>query len=331
MVVKTGWVSSLSCVFLDFWQWRKEAEERCRSSYCAETSTKKMASGDIKFFLRCRRSGYVKCHSQGTGTRVARKGSMKINAVCTSFMEVMFWKDGGATVHFCRTHYGHPDDGKHLRMNTEERERIRQLILEGHTASGIIAIMKTHMPQHRHHLLKYSKIRNISVRQNLYMTRDRNLAGSSRRVFPGDVLKTDQIPLNLQVVKEVEVEAEKEEEVASSTVVLEPQPQASEAPVISPDSDNIESLQTEVKKKIERLSCLASSVMSETTLRYLSENLGFLTNMLESESRIEVVAEPSEHVEASEQSVVLHEDIDGNPLVLLCSPNSIDDLVTKKK
>lgn len=315
----------------DFWQWRKEAEERCRSSYCAETSTKKMVSGDIKFFLRCRRSGYVKCHPQGTGTRVARKGSMKINAVCTSFMEVIFMKDGGATVHFCRTHYGHADDGQHLRMNAEERESIRQLILEGHTASAIIATMKTRMPQHRHHLLKYSKIRNISVRQNLYMTRDRNLAGGSRLVLPGELVgEAGQDSLSLQVVKEVEVQAE-EEVMSSHTLDLEPHPQAPVAAVTTQDSDNVETLQTEVKKRLNKLSCLASSVTSESTLRYLSENLGFLTDLLESESRIEVVTEPSEHSEASDQNVVLHKDIDGNSLVLLCSPRSIDDLVDKKK
>lgn len=323
----------ITYIFLDFWQWRKEAEERCRSSYCAETSTKKMVSGDIKFFLRCRRSGYVKCPPQGARTRVARKGSMKINAVCTSFMEVIFMKDGGATVHFCRTHYGHADDGQHLRMNSEERESIRQLILEGHTASAIIATMKTRMPQHRHHLLKYSKIRNISVRQNLYMTRDRNLGGGSRPVFSGELVSdTGQDSISLQVVKEVEVQAEEQEEVMSShTLDLQPHPHSSVAPVTTQDGDSVQTLQTEVKQRLDKLSSLAASVTSVSCLRYLSENLGFLTDLLENESRIEVVTEPSEHSEAGDQNVVLHKDIDGNSLIILCSPRNIDDLVDKKK
>lgn len=257
---------------------------------------------------------------------------MKINAVCTSFMEVMFNRNGGATVHFCRTHYGHADDGQHLRMNSEERESIRELILEGHTASAIIATMKTRMPQHRHHLLKYSKIRNISVQQNLFMTRGRDLAGVSRRVFPGEVVgEIGQESLSLQVEKEVEVKAEEEEDKSSThPQILEPHPQVPTAAGTNQEMENTERLQAEVKKKIERLSSLTSSVTSHTTLRSLSENLGFLTDLLESETQIEVVTEPSEHSEVSEQNVVFHKDIDGNTLVLLCSPKSIEDLVNKK-
>lgn len=267
-------------------------------------------------------------------TKGARKGSVKINAVCTSFMEVVFDRSGGATVHFCRTHYGHADDGQHLRLNAEERETIRELILKGYTASSIMATMRTCMPQHRHHLLKYSKIRNISVRQNLFMTRGRDLAGASRRVFPSDIVdEAGQDSLNLQVEKEVEVEAEQEEkeEMSPQTLVLEPHPQVSRTAETDQNTDNTEQLQAEVKKKIEKLSCLASSLTSESTLRYLSENLGFLTDLLESETQIEVVTEPSEHVEASEQNVVLQKDIDGNTLVLLCSPKCMDDLVPKKE
>lgn len=258
---------------------------------------------------------------------------MKINATCTSFMEVMFSREGGATVHFCRTHYGHADDGQHLRMNAEERESIRELILEGYTASAIITTMKTRMPQHRHHLLKYSKIRNISVRQNLFMTRGRDLARGSRQVFPGEVVDdAAQASLNLQVEREEEVEAEEDDDaMQASVMVLEPYPQAPEAAGTSQECGNTEKLQEEVKKKIEKLSSLSMGVTSESTLRYLSENLSLLTDLLESETQIEVVAEPSEHSEVNEQNVVLHKDRDGNTVVVLCSPKSIEDLVCKKK
>lgn len=291
-----------------------------------------MVSGDVKFFLRCRRSGYVKRHSRGSRTRGARKGSIKINAVCTSFMEVTFGRDGGATAHFCRTHYGHADDGQHLRMNAEERESIRLLILEGYTASAIITTMKTRMPQHRHHLLKYSNIRNISVRQNLFMTRDRDLAGGKRRVFPGVVVgEAGQDSLTLQVEKEVEVEAEADERVMSPhTLVLESHSQTSK-PLGHIQDCSMEVLQKEVKTKIERISRLAASVTSKDTLKYLSENLDILTNQLENQVHIEVIPEPAEHTEEDGRNVVLHKDIDGNTHVLLCSPKSIEDLVCRKE
>ncbi|KAK8401918.1 hypothetical protein O3P69_001195 [Scylla paramamosain] len=305
----------------DFWKWRKEAEERCRSSYCAETSAKTMVSGDVKFFLRCRRSGYVKCHSRGTLARGVRKGSVKINAVCTSFMEVTFGMEGGATVHFCRTHYGHADDGQHLRMNAEERETIRQLILEGQTASSIITTMKTKMPQHRHHLLKYANIRNISIRQN-FQTHGKGLAegDQDQEAFPDVVMsEADQNSPTLQVEKEVEVEAIDRESPDTPEILDHIQ------------ACSLERLQAEVKTKVEKVLHLSSTVTSEDTLKYVSENLDFLIDMLESCKDIEVIPDSSEPSEDTGQNVVLHKDIDGNTHLLLCSSKSIDDLMCKKK
>lgn len=250
-----------------------------------------------------------------------RKGSIKINAVCTSFMEVTFDTAGGATVHFCRTHYGHADDGQHLRMNPEERRTIRQLILEGQTASSIINTMKTKMPQHRHHLLKYGNIRGISSRQSGY-TQGGGVAegGRDQGAFPDVVMsEADQNSLTLQVEKEVEVEAIDR--------------QSPDTPEILDQIQvcNLERLQAEVKAKIEKAFCLASTVTSEETLKYVSQNLDILTDLLESSKDIEVISEPSEPSEDTGQNVVVHKDIDGNTHLLLCSSKSIDDLMCKKK
>ena len=238
-------------------------------------------------------------------------------------MEVTFGREGGATVHFCRTHYGHADDGQHLRMNAEERETIRQLVLEGQTATSIIATMKTQMPQHRHHLLKYSNIRNISVRQNLYATRGRHPTESNQRVFPEvEVVDEEgQESLVLKVEEEVEVEADGGR--------VSPAQASNGVELIQ--NCNLERLQVEVKEKIEKVTRLAAGVTSEATLKYLSENLDFLTDLLENEVDIEVIPDPSEATEGDGQNVVLHKDIDGNTHLLLCSAKSIDDLVCKKK
>ncbi|KAG7170046.1 uncharacterized protein LOC121864972 [Homarus americanus] len=321
----------------DFWKWKKEAEERCRASYSAQTSAKTMVSGDVKFFLRCRRSGFIKstdAKSLMPRSRFMKKGSMKINAVCTSFMEVMFMKEGGATVHFCRTHYGHDEDGSHLRMNNEERDMIKDLILEGFSASKIIAIMKTRMPVHRHQLLKYANIRNISVRQNLFMTRGKGLVGSSRRVFLRKIPKCllvrpgEDSSMSLQVENEIEVEAEMAEADSSyPTLIVQTYSQGN---VFRENIEKLKELRNEIQTKIERISRLASGLVSDTALRRLSESLDNVAKNIENEKHIEVIPESPDTTSVKQQNIVLHKDTDGNSVLLLCSNKNIEDLVDSK-
>ncbi|XP_071513030.1 uncharacterized protein [Panulirus ornatus] len=322
----------------DFWKWKKEAEERCRASYSAQTSAKTMVSGDLKFFLRCRRSGFVKSTDSKSAIsrpRFVKKGSMKINAVCTSFMEVMFMKEGGATVHFCRTHYGHDEDGSHLRMNDEERDMIKDLILEGFPAAKIIAIMKTRMPIHRHQLLKYANIRNISVRQNLFMTRGKGLVGGSRRVFLRKIPKCLLVRsegdsnMSLRVDNEIEVEADlAEADHSYPTLIVQTHSQRSM--VFSENMENVKQLRNEIQAKIERISRLASGLVTDTALRNLSENLDNVARTVENEKHIEVIPEVPETTNINQQNIVLHRDTDGNSVILLCSNRNIDDLVDEK-
>lgn len=297
-----------------------------------------MVSGDLKFFLRCRRSGFVKStdsKSAVSRSRFVKKGSMKINGVCTSFMEVMFMKEGGATVHFCRTHYGHDEDGSHLRMNDEERDMIKDLILEGFPAAKIIAIMKTHMPVHRHQLLKYANIRNISVRQNLFMTRGKGLVGGSRRVFLRKIPKCHLVrpgedsSMSLQVDNEIEVKADlAEADCSYPTLIVQTHSQRNM--VFSENVENLKQLRSEIQGKIERISRLASGLVSDTALRHLSENLDNVAKTVENEKHIEVIPEVPETTSISQQNIVLHRDTDGNSVILLCSNKNIDDLVNDK-
>ncbi|MPC21645.1 hypothetical protein E2C01_014636 [Portunus trituberculatus] len=409
-----------------------------------------MVSGEMKFFLWCRRSGYDKYHSRVMVHGGQRKRSVKINAVCTSFMEVTFDTAGGATVHFCRTHYGHANDGQHLRLNAEERDSIRQLIQEGHGASSIITTMKTQMPQHRHHLLKYGNIRGIYIRQTqgsglaesdqetfqdavvngdqnsltspLQQPHSTDMAESDQETFEDAVMNRrqnsltsplqqphstgvveggqviyqnvvmgigsqnsltyslqqpqctgiveggqvmyqnavvnegsqdsltyslqqaqgsgmaecgqvtyqnavvkegDQDSLTLEVEKEVEVEAIDRQPSDTSEILDLDQLQAC----------SVESLKAEVKAKIERAFHLASSVTNEETLKYVSENLDHLTDLLERSRGIEVVSEASKPLASQDtgQNVVLHKDIDGNTHLLLCSSESIDNLMCKEE
>nr|XP_053632295.1 uncharacterized protein LOC128688425 isoform X1 [Cherax quadricarinatus] len=317
----------------DFWKWKKEAEERCRASYSAQTSAKTMVSGNVKFFLRCRRSGFIKPVDSKTSmsrARFVKKNSMKINAVCTSFMEVIFLKEGGATVHFCRTHYGHDEDGSHLRMNTEEKEMIKELILEGYSASKIIAIMKMRMPTHRHQLLKYANVRNISVRQNLFMTRGKGLVGSSRRVFLRKIPKCllvrpgEDSSMSLQVENEIEVKAEiSEADNSHPTLIIQTYSQENN------EHQELKQLRNDIQTKIERISRLTSGLVSDTALRHLGESLDSITKALEKEKRIEVIPENSEAT-SIKQNIILHKDPDGNTVLLLCSNKNIEDLVADK-
>lgn len=318
----------------DFFRWKEETEERCKSSYASRTSVKRMVSGNERVFYICRRSGYATSQdSEKAHPQRAKKGSMKINGMCTSFMEVTFLREGGATVYFCKTHYGHEDDGFHQRMNSKEKTMITDLIRSGYTIFQIIEIMKTKMPLHRHQVLKQNNIRHLAAKQNLFITR--SYRKGSVKKLPGKFSVTSDVPsISLQVENETEVEAELPETVSTNVTIVDVQDiKTEEAPKshteieVHGSVDEVEKLRNEIQMKIERISRLTVGLVSENALRQLCDNLDDVTRMLETEKHIEVISENCECICDDQQNVILHEDVGGNSVLLYCSDKNIEDLV----
>ncbi|XP_068218265.1 uncharacterized protein [Palaemon carinicauda] len=314
----------------EFWTWKKTAEEQCRSTYSAITS-RELVSGDRKIFLRCNRSGFPKSSDSKFGaSSTSRRGSMKINAVCTSFMGVRFFKEGGALVHFCRTHYGHKDGNANasIRMNDDERSMIKALIVKGLNASEIIAAMKTKLPVHRHQLLKYGNIRNVSVRQNLLLNKSKAFSSQNDLLFDSNKcehsMKSCDMAMNLKVENEVEIEAgfilEPEIERCSSTI--------SSQQHNSEISENIqtcteEQLRSYVVAKAQEISKLAAGFVSRTSLVILNQKLDSILNYMNEEEHIQIIPDEMESSGECDQIKPMFEDQSGNSISLLCTDKEI--------
>ncbi|XP_064087843.1 uncharacterized protein LOC135202394 [Macrobrachium nipponense] len=319
----------------EFWPWKRKTEEQCRSTYSAITSSRELASGDRKIFLRCNRSGFSKpSDSKSAVSSTNRRGSMKINAVCTSFMSAKFFKEGGAVVHFCRTHYGHKEDNAGIRMNDDERNMIKSLIIKGLTASEIITTMKARLPAHRHQLIKYGNIRNVSVRQNLQLNRSKGLHSKNDFVLESNKydnsIKSCDIAMNLKVENEVEIEAGfLEPEIEISFPSVSSQKHNSEVSV-SFQTYTKEQLRSDVVTKAQKISELAVGLVSKTSLVILSQKLDSILNYMNDEEQIQIIPDKMESSSSCDQIKHMFDDQSGNSISLLCSDRDVNELSSVK-
>ncbi|CAL4061342.1 unnamed protein product, partial [Meganyctiphanes norvegica] len=318
----------------DFWKWKDEAEKRCKSSYTTHTSPKKGVGGSEKYFFQCRRSGFtkrkkaIKNPEERINGKFIKRESIKINGACTSFMKVVLEKEK-AVVYFCRTHYGHPEDAKHLRMNDKEKLMIEELITQGLTAAEIISIMKTQLPLERHQLLKYSNIRNVSQKKNLFLAR--RLYSLPRNVSRDEILlrgmqpKNDDPSLNLVVDNEVEVNEHTSEtsfqDSYNSTYKIEMHSKADTLHQIQ--FSEMESLRNEINTKIERLANLSKSCNSIASLKSLNSDFNVFLEKADVDKDIELVtvedlSSDNDIVSIGAENIAFSKDDDGNPVTIVC-------------
>ncbi|KAK4295346.1 hypothetical protein Pmani_032084 [Petrolisthes manimaculis] len=256
----------------------------------------------------------------GKGQR--RSSSGKINAVCTSFMVATFAREGGASVQFCRTHYGHTLDSYQPKMTQTEQLAIKNMIAAGNSAHEIVASLKVSLPTNRHHVVKYSNIHNIATRHNLHLMPGRS-TDSTRRLGmlaatqaslaqPEDLLKVEE---EVEIVEEEEVEVEgvMEGTMEDWTVDTELDTATSDSPMThlehSPDKylemeiicnppsltePTITSLQEQVMSKVSQVSTLTAGMTSKSALMQLNEKLDNLLADLESNVCVSLVPSESE-------------------------------------
>lgn len=320
----------------DFWKWKDEAEKRCKSSYTTHTSPKKDVGGNEKYFYQCRRSGFTKkkkateSSEERLNTKLMKRESIKINGVCTSFMKVLFEKDK-SVVNFCRTHYGHPEDAKYLRMNDKEKLLIEALIIQGLTAAQIISIMKTKIPPDRHQLLKYSNIRNISQKKNLFLSR--RLYSFPRKlsvdefILEGMQSKSDDSSLNLLVDNEVEVQEqhildESFQDSYNSVYKIEMHSKADDHQH-QLQLREMELLRSEIHYKIERLANLTKGFNSIGSLKSLNSDLDTFIEKVDAKKDIELIKEEdlstdNEVIPIECKNIAFSKDDDGNSVTVVC-------------
>lgn len=292
-----------------------------------------------------------------------RSSSGKINAVCTSFMVATFAREGGATVYFCRTHYGHTLDSYRPKMTEKEQLTIKNMIVAGNSASEIVASLKTSLPANRHHVIKYANIHNIATRHNLRLTPGRSTdsacqlgmltATQGSLAHPEDLLKVEE---EVEVVEE-EVEGVMEDTMEDWTVETELETATSGSPMIHVEHSSdknlemevicnpaslteptVTSLQEQVMLKVSRVSTLAAGTNSRSVLTQLSEKLDNLLADLQSNMCIKVVPSESEkcgpdlgielvpvEAECSSTDIVLDRDVVGNDIMLYCSNRPMHD------
>lgn len=295
----------------------------------------------------------------GDGKGQRRSSSGKINGVCTSFMVATFAREGGATVYFCRTHYGHSLDSYRPKMTQKEQLTIKNMIVAGNSASEIVASLKTSLPANRHHVIKYANIHNIATRHNLCLTPGRSTDSGCRlgmlAATQGSLAHPEDL---LKVEEEVEVVEEEVEGVMEDwTIDTELETATSDNPMIHVEHSSekklemevicnpislteptVSSLQEQVMSKVSRVSTLAAGMTSRSVLTQLSEKLDNLLADLESTMCIKVAPSESEksgpdlgielvpvEAECSSTDIVLDRDVVGNDLMLYCSNRPMHD------
>ena len=155
-------------------------------------------------------------------------------------------------------------------MNDVERAIIKDLVVKGLTASEIITEMKSRLPTHRHHLLRYANVRNVSVRHNLPLTKGKGFPNKDELV-----LKTDcDNGINLVVDNEVEIEDVVKHEITSETVSCR------EHNIKYNQTRTVEQLHDEIAEKAQEILKAASCLVSKSSLISLSGKLTDILNDL---------------------------------------------------
>ncbi|KAK7026888.1 hypothetical protein SK128_012651 [Halocaridina rubra] len=313
----------------EFWKWKKKAEETLKSTYSASSAAKKLAFGDKKLFLRCNRSGYTRYKSSTNAGSSSSYKSMKINAVCSSFMNVTFHKKGGASVFFCKTHYGHKDEHSFrcTRLSAYERNMMKKMILDGLTASEIISRMKTQIPEHRHHLLKTSSICNITARQNLPTGKEEGTlkCASTKKTSNSSVSSIScDFLIDLKVDNEIEIETG-DEEPAVSSVIEETQNPTHDIQTI--DGNYIKVLRNHVLEKAQQISRLALDLTLQE-LSSLNNKLSTVLKDIDGKNHldIEILSDMDDSGVEYDENNLVYEDQHGHSVYLKCSNKDVNEL-----
>lgn len=119
----------------DFDEWRMRLEEETRNNYVTRSSYTS-SNSQLTVFL-CSRSGYYT--SESTGKRILKmKGTRKINGYCPATIHLKITADERCHVHFTSTHVGHSNDMAHMRLNTRERQMLREASEKGESVGSIL-------------------------------------------------------------------------------------------------------------------------------------------------------------------------------------------------
>ncbi|XP_068085177.1 uncharacterized protein [Anabrus simplex] len=161
----------------DFYQWKEKMEKETLSSYSKATGTRG-SQQSLRHYFACHRSGERRTHGKGKRLFNA-ENSVKIGKLCPSRL-IVSESGNGVFVIFHKSHVGHTNCLKYLRLTRSDKELIAGKLRNGLPKKQILKEIRSGVPSERIHAIDMVDI---------YIIRDYNL--DSDRAHPNDFVSLD--------------------------------------------------------------------------------------------------------------------------------------------
>nr|CAI5822155.1 unnamed protein product [Callosobruchus analis] len=144
--------------FEEFVQWRDKMYVDTMSQFARARGVDKVKNGE-RMYLNCHHSGRYR--GRGSGYRYRDPNKIcKRGRVCPARLVVTCTLEGVEVV-FYKTHVGHSNESKYLRLTHSEREEIAGMLLDNVPHQEIIQTIGSKMPSSRERTIKLQDLYNI--------------------------------------------------------------------------------------------------------------------------------------------------------------------------